>query len=146
MVKGFEFKLEKILDIRRKNEEESARIFKKAEAEKEEIRDSLEELKNSYTKYNSVSNNETVAYQKIKRIYIQNITKAIEKTKKDLFLKENEVEKKRINLKNKQLERKTVERLREKQYEKFIKEQERVEKIENDEIALFGHFRKLERG
>ena len=146
MVKGFEFKLEKILDIRRKNEEESARIFKKVEAEKEEIRDSLEELKSNYTKYNYVSNNETVAYQKIKRIYVQNLSKAIERTKKDLILKEREVEEKRINLKNKQVERKTVERLREKQYEKFIKEQERVEKIENDEIALFGHFRKLERG
>lgn len=146
MVKGFEFKLEKILDIRRKNEEESARSFKKAEVEKEEIRDSLEELRSNYTRYNYVSNNETVVYQKIKRIYVQNLTKAIERTKKDLILKEREVEEKRINLKNKQVERKTVERLREKQYEKFIKEQERVEKIENDEIALFGHFRKLERG
>lgn len=146
MGNGFEFKLEKILDMRKKKEEESARIFKKAESEKEVIKNKLNDLEDSYKKYNNVSNNETVAYQKIKRIYVQNVTKAIEKTKKDLESKVIEVSNKREDVIFRQVERKTVEKLKEKQYESFIKEQNRIEKIENDEIALFAHFRNLERG
>lgn len=146
MGNGFEFKLEKILDMRKKKEEESARVFKKAESEKEVIKNKLNDLEDSYKKYNNVSNNETVAYQKIKRIYVQNVTKAIEKTKKDLENKALEVSNKRQDVIFRQVERKTVEKLKEKQYESFIKEQNRIEKIENDEIALFAHFRNLERG
>lgn len=146
MGNGFEFKLEKILDVRKKKEEESARVFKKAESEKEIIKNRLNDLEDNYNKYNNVSKSETVAYQKIKRIYIQNVTKAIEKTKKDLDFKEIEVTSKRQDVIFRQIERKTVEKLKEKQYQSFVREQNRIEKIENDEIALFTHFRNLERG
>lgn len=146
MAKGFDFKLQKILDIRIEKEEEKARIFKKAQCEKNEIENKLKELEESYSKYNEVTKKETVAYQKIKRIYVQNVSKAIESTKKELEAKEREVSFKREEVKKCQIERKTVEKLKEKEYESFKKEQERVEKVFNDEMALYGHMRKLGKG
>lgn len=146
MVKGFDFKLQKILDIRIEKEEEKARIFKKAQCEKNEIEEKIKELEESYSKYSEVSKRETVAYQKIKRIYVQNVSKAIEQQKRDLELKEKEVSFKREEVKKCQIERKTVEKLKEKKYESFKKEQDRLEKVFNDEIALYGHIRRIERG
>ncbi|MGL5616603.1 MAG: flagellar export protein FliJ [Sarcina sp.] len=146
MENGFDFKLQKILDIRIEKEEEKARIFKKAQSEKIEIEDKLKELEESYMKYSLVTNKETVAYQKIKRIYVQNVSKAIETTKKELVEKEKEVVFKREEAKKSQIERKTVEKLKEKELEAFKQEQNRIEKLFNDEMALYGHMRKLERG
>ena len=91
MGKGFDFKLQKVLDIRIEKEEEKARIFKKAQCEKNEIEEKIKELEESYIKYSEVTNKETVAYQKIKRIYVQNVSRAIEEKKKELKKKEQEV-------------------------------------------------------
>lgn len=146
MGKGFDFKLQKVLDIRIEKEEEKARIFKKAQYEKNEIEEKIKELEESYIKYSEVTNKETVAYQKIKRIYVQNVSRAIEEKKKELKKKEQEVFFKREDAKKSQIERKTVEKLKEKEYENFKKEQERLETVFNDEMALYGHIRKLERG
>lgn len=145
MSDGFTFKLEKILDIRKKNEEKSAVIFNKARSEKEIIKNKLETLEDDYKKHSNISKYDTVAYQKIKRIYMQNVTKAIEITKKELKTKEFDVDKKRQDVLLKQIDRKTVEKLKENQYKDFIREKNRVESVMNDEFALFGHFRKIER-
>lgn len=146
MEKGFNFKLEKILEMRKQNEEESARIFQKAQAEKQIVKDKLEELETDFNKHKNISGSETVVYQKIKRLYMKNINKAIDITKEELISKERIVEEKRQVVLEKQIERKTVEKLKEKQYAEFVKEQYRLEGITNDEFALFGHFRKLGRG
>lgn len=53
-----------------------------------------------------------------------------------------EVEKKRRELKEKQVDRKIVETLKEKKYESYVKEQNRVEQITIDEIALYSYMRK----
>lgn len=77
---------------------------------------------------------------------MQNVSRAIEEKKKELKKKEQEVFFKREDAKKSQIERKTVEKLKEKEYENFKKEQERLETVFNDEMALYGHIRKLERG
>jgi flagellar FliJ protein len=48
-------------------------------------------------------------------------------------------------LKQKQIERKTVETLKDKQLKAFIKEQELIEQKSNDEFALYGFIRNIER-
>ena len=67
--------------------------------------------------------------------------KTIEDTKKDLNVKIKEVDRRRIDLTKKQIERKTVETLREKKYAAFLKEQERIEQINLDELALYSYMR-----
>ncbi|MGL5820807.1 MAG: flagellar export protein FliJ [Sarcina sp.] len=146
MEKNFNFKLEKILEIRKQKEEESARIFQKAQFEKQIVKEKLEQLETDFNKHKNISSSETVVYQKIKRLYMKNINKAIDMTKEELISKEKVAEEKRQVVLEKQIERKTVEKLKEKQYAEFIKEQYRLEGIANDEFALFGHFRKLGRG
>ncbi|MGL4761249.1 MAG: flagellar export protein FliJ [Sarcina sp.] len=145
MEAGFKFKLEKILDMRLKKEEESAIIFKKAQSAKQVVKDKLNSLENDFNKHNKLSTSDTVVYQKIKRIYMQNVSKAIEITKKELEQKQRVVEEKRADVLTKQIDRKTVEKLKEKQYQSFTKEKSRLENVANDEFALFAHFRNLER-
>ncbi|MGL4739296.1 MAG: flagellar export protein FliJ [Sarcina sp.] len=146
MQKGFNFKLEKILEIRKRSEEESARVFERAQNDKQIVQNKLRELEDDFSKHKKISGSEAVVYQKIKRIYMKNVNRAIDMAKEELESKEKIVEEKRKIVLAKQIERKTVEKLKEKQYEEFIKEQAKVENIVNDEFALFGHFRKLERG
>jgi len=51
----------------------------------------------------------------------------------------------RCELTQKQIERKTVEKLKENAKEKFDKEQNAKEQKVNDELALYAHFRNIER-
>lgn len=145
MEAGFKFKLEKILDMRLKKEEESAIVFKSAQMEKQVVQDKLDELESDFNKHKKISSSDTVVYQKIKRIYMQNVSKVIESTKKELEKKQVVVEEKRADVLRKQIERKTVEKLKERQYQSFVKERNRVESVANDEFALFAYFRNLER-
>ena len=66
----------------------------------------------------------------------------MKETEKALNKKIMEVENKRSELKEKQVDRKIVETLKEKKYESYVKEQNRVEQITIDEIALYSYMRK----
>lgn len=145
MASGFNFKLEKILDIRKQNEQKSATNFNLVKSEALLTQEKLSSLQDEFQKHNSINSNETASYQKIKRIYMQNVTKAIELTKKELVRKEVIVDEKRQELLLKQIDRKTVEKIKEKKYEEFRKEISKKESAANDEFAIFGHFRRLER-
>ena len=69
------------------------------------------------------------------------LQKGIKSAKDELKIKNLEVDKRRRELINKQIERKTVETLREKKYNAFIREKERVEQITLDELALYAYIR-----
>ena len=133
----FKFSLDKLLDIRREKEEESKRLFTESQTAKRKIEEKIESLENNYNKYKGISADEDVVYQKLKRYYIQGLQKGIETAKDDLIVKNLEVEKRRGELVEKQIERKTVETLKEKKYDAFVKEEERVEQINLDELALY---------
>ncbi|NFT55436.1 flagellar export protein FliJ, partial [Clostridium sporogenes] len=51
-MKGYSFRLQKLLDIREKKEEESKMKFKQAQMEKNNTEEKLFKLKNNYNKYN----------------------------------------------------------------------------------------------
>lgn len=141
----YKFPLQRLLDMRVEKEEESKRSFMKAQREKEIVEQKLSEMKQNYEKYNVIKNDETIVEQKIKRHYLNALSSGIAQTSLELKEKDKKVEERRVHLKQKQVERKTVEILKEKKVEAFQKEQDRIEQVNNDEFALYGYIRNLER-
>lgn len=141
MPKGFKFGLEKLLEIREKNEEESKRKFTQSQREARKTEIKLKDLNDSYKKYNGINKGETLVYQKIKKNYLFALNKGIDETEKELKLRERELDFRREDLKKKQVERKTVDILKEKQLMAYNKEQSRIEQINNDEFALYAYMR-----
>jgi flagellar FliJ protein len=122
-------------------EEESKRLFTESQREKKKIEERLEELNCNYNKYKGISPDEDIIYQKLKRYYIQGIQSGIRTAEKDLVVKNQEIEKRRVDLTVKQMERKTVQTLKDKKYNAYIKEQDRIEQINIDELALYAYMR-----
>ncbi|AGX44892.1 flagellar export protein FliJ [Clostridium saccharobutylicum] len=141
MAQRFQFGLDKLLEMRKEKEEESKRLFNESQRAKKQIEEKLEELKGNYHKYKGISPNEDVVYQKLKRYYLQGLQSGIKSTENELVLKNNEIDKRRKELTEKQIERKTVETLKDKKYMAYIKEQDRVEQINSDELALYAYMR-----
>jgi flagellar FliJ protein len=141
LAEKFKFGLEKLLEIRIAKEEESKRLFTESQREKKRIEEKLEELNENFHKYNGISPNEDVVYQKLKRYYLQGLQSGIETTEKDLEKKEQEINVRRRDLTVKQMERKTVQTLKEKKYSAYVKEQDRIEQINLDELALYAYVR-----
>lgn len=141
MAQRFKFGLDKLLEIRKEKEEESKRLFTESQREKKKVEERLEELNQSYHKYKGITPNEDVVYQKLKRYYIQGVQNGIKTCEKELTIKNQEVDKRRSDLTEKQMERKTVQTLKDKKYEAHIKEQDRVEQINLDELALYAYVR-----
>lgn len=141
MPKGFKFGLDKLLEMREKKEEESKRRFTQSQREVRKTKIKLDDLNDSYKKYNGINKGETLVYQKIKKNYLFALNKGIDETEKELKLRERELDFRREDLKKKQIERKTVDILKEKQLTAYNKEQNRIEQINNDEFALYAYMR-----
>lgn len=144
MAERFKFGLDKLLEIRREKEEESKRLFTESQREKKKIEKKLEELNNSYDKYKGITPNEDVVYQKLKRYYILGIQNGIKLEEKNLAMINQEIDKRRKDLTTKQMERKTVQTLKDKKYAEYRKEQDRIEQINIDELALYAYVRSLD--
>jgi len=145
LAQRFKFGLDKLLEIRKAKEEESKRVFTESQREKRKVEERLEELNRNYNKYKGIDPHEDVVYQKLKRYYIQGVQSGIKSNEKELAIKNQEVDKCRRDLMVKQMERKTVQTLKEKKYEAYIKEQDRVEQITLDELALYSYVRNKEK-
>ena len=141
MAQRFKFGLDKLLEIREEKEEESKRLFTESQREKKKIEEKLDELNKNYHKYKGIDPNEDIVYQKLKRYYLQGVQSGIKSNEKELVIKNQEVDKRRRDLTVKQMERKTVQTLKDKKYENYIKEQDRVEQINLDELALYAYVR-----
>ena len=146
MASGYKFSLQKLLEIREEKEEESKRLFTESQRQKQITETELNNMRDSYDKYKGIRPGEDVIYQKIKRNYLLALESGIKSKEKELVVKSREVEVRRIDLKQRQVDRKIVETLKEKQYRAFIKEQDRIEQINNDEFALYAYMRNLKGG
>lgn len=146
MGQRYRFSLQKLLEIRENKEEESKRKFTESKKAKLKTENELKELVNSYDKYKGIKPGEDVIYQKVKRRYLIALEGGIKNKEKELEMKNRELEVKRLDLKEKQIERKTVTKLKEKQYDNYMKEQNRIEQINNDEFALYSYIRHLKGG
>lgn len=141
MAQRFQFGLDKLLELRKEKEEESKRLFNESQRAKKQIEEKLEDLNGNYHKYKGISPNEDVVYQKLKRYYLQGLQSGIKSTENELVLRNDEIDKRRKELTEKQIERKTVETLKDKKYIAYIKEQNRIEQINSDELALYAYMR-----
>lgn len=146
MAEGYKFSLQKLLEMREEKEEESKRKFSESKKAKIQTENELNSMRRDFDKYKGIKPGEDVVYQKIKRRYLVALEVGIKNKEKELVAKERDLELKRLDLKEKQIDRKTVAKLKEKDYAKFIKEQNRIEQINNDEFALYGYIRNIERG
>lgn len=106
----------------------------------------LDEFKGNYKKYNKIDTRSTVIQNKIKFNYLNILSRNIVETKKELVAKEENVKDRLEKVKKCQIERKTVEKLKEKSKEAFMKELNQKEQKTNDELALYGYIRKVKGG
>lgn len=146
VAKGYKFSLEKLLEMREDKEEESKREFTESKKAKMVVENELNDLNDSYEKHKGIKPGESAIYQKVKRSYLMAVTEGIKQKSKELERKEKELEVKRKKLEKCQVDRKTVSRLKEKGYASFIKEQNRIEQINNDEFALYSYMRNAKGG
>lgn len=146
MPKRYKFSLEKLLELRIDKEEESKRLFSESQNALLKSQEELAKMQQDFAHYNGIKPGETVIYQKVKRNYLFALENGIKKKKKEVNIKKQELELRRQDLNQKRIDRKTVATLKEKQYNAYIKELDRVEQNTIDEIALYSYMRNLKGG
>ena len=139
---NFKFKLQKLLDIRINEEEESKLLYSQAQNKKNIVEKKLIELENSYKKYSDMSIAKDTITQKITMNYLSHLNVSIKETLKELEEKEVEVENAKKDFIDKRIKRRSLEALKENQILEMQKEEERLEQISNDEFALYSYIRK----
>lgn len=141
----YKFKLQKLLDIRIKEEEESKIAYGKEQNKKNMLENKLDDLKSKYNEYNNMSNIKDIVTQKITLNYLEVLIKNIEETNEELIKQEENIKKAKEDFIQKQIKRKSLETLKEKQINEIKKEEERIEQLNNDEFALYAYLRKKEK-
>ena len=139
---NFKFKLQKLLDIRVNEEEESKLFYSKAQNQKNIVENKLHELENNYKKYSDISRAKDTISQKITMNYLSYLNTTIKDTEKELEAKEIELEKAKKDFIDKRIKRRSLEVLKENKILEIKKEEERLEQISNVEFALYGYIRK----
>jgi len=137
----YRFRLQKLLDIRKKIEDKSKVQFKEAQREKDLAENDLNNLKEKYNNHRNINSKESIIQQKMQQNYLNALNLAIGKNTVVFEEKGEILEQKREELKKCQVEKKTVEILKEKQKCAFLKEQDLIEQKSNDEFALFAFIR-----
>ncbi|WP_270941236.1 flagellar export protein FliJ [Romboutsia lituseburensis] len=137
----FKFKLQKLLDIKIKDEEESKLRYTQAQNQKKIIEDNLKNLEMNYKKYSDISKAQDTVTQKITISYLSSLTQSIKVTNEQLEKEEVKVAKAKEDFIEKQIKRKSLETLKENEMLRLKKEEERIEQITNDEFALYAYIR-----
>lgn len=137
----FKFKLQKLLDIKIKDEEESKLRYTQAQNQKKIIEDNLRNLEMNYIKYSDISKAQDAVTQKITINYLSSLTQSIKVTNEQLEKEEVKVAKAKEDFIEKQIKRKSLETLKENEMLRLKKEEERIEQITNDEFALYAYIR-----
>lgn len=137
----FKFKLQKLLDIKIKEEEESKLEYTKAQNDKKVLEDNIKKLDLSYKKYAQFTDSEDAVSQKVRLNYLHSISQTIERSNKILEEKEKIVIESKDKFIEKQINRKSLETLKANKFIKIRKEEARKEQIENDEFALYTYIR-----
>lgn len=137
----YKFKLQKLLDMKIKEEEASKLEYTKAQNDKKALEDNIKQLDSNYQRYSNIENCEDIISQKIRFNYLYSITKTIEECKDMLVEKEQRLLEAKDDFIEKQINRKSLETLKENKFMKLKKEEDRKEQIENDEFALYAYVR-----
>ncbi|GAA0121399.1 MAG: flagellar export protein FliJ [Clostridium argentinense] len=140
---SYKFRLQKLLEFRQGVEDQSKISFMEAMSEKNRVERKLNNLQDSYDKYKNIPLNLSTIEKKITQNYLNAVNNSIKDTTMLLDEKEIIVEEKREKLVKSQVERKTVEILKEKDYRRYLDEENRKEQNQIDEFALYGYVRNI---
>jgi flagellar protein FliJ len=140
----YNFRLQKLLDIRLDSEQQCKIKFKHSLDERNKAESELCSLKETYKEHANFKTS-TMALRKMKYIYLNALASSIHETTNVIAQKNNIVNEVRQELTQKQIDRKTVETLKENAKAKFIKEQNAIEQKTNDEFALYAYIRNVKR-
>lgn len=143
-MKRYKFNLQRLLDIRAEQEEESKIKFKEARVEKEITEGKLDKLNEDYCKFASNMDKGTTIDKKLTWFYLEGMSRNIQKTNQELIYKNKILEERRTDLKDKKIKNKTVEILKQKDYQRYLKNEKQQEQKENDEFAISGFVRKIQ--
>lgn len=138
---NFKFSLQKVLDIKVKDEEGIQIKFSKAQNSKLNIEKELDSLKSNYSRYSNLNSIEDIITQKITANYLDSLSYSIDKTNEELQMKKQELEDVKVELLNKQIERKSLEKLKEDKLKIHKKFKEYKEQSINDEFAMYSYIR-----
>lgn len=138
----FKFRLQKVLDIKIDNEEESKIRYSKAQNEKRAVEEELKNLKSNYKKYSESINIEDIVSRKITSNYLNSLSNIINDKSNELIKKEALVKEARLDLINKQIERKALEKLKDNKYALHKKKEEQKEQATNDEFGMYSYLRR----
>lgn len=139
--KNFKFRLQKVLDLKMKDEEKIKMEFAKIQQKKIDIETNLENLESNYSKYSITKDNDNIQNQKITINYLLALNNSIMDLSEELDKSTNELEKARKQLIDKQIERKSLEKLKEKKYGQYYREENLKEQKTNDEFASLSYLR-----
>ncbi|CZR95500.1 MULTISPECIES: flagellar export protein FliJ [Clostridioides] len=139
--KNFKFRLQKVLDLKMKDEEKIKMEFAKIQQRKIDIENNLENLESNYNKYSISKDNDSIQNQKITINYLLALNNSIMDLSEELDRSTNELEKARKQLIDKQIERKSLEKLKEKKYGQYYREENLKEQKTNDEFASMSYLR-----
>lgn len=139
--KNFKFRLQKVLDLKMKDEEKIKMEFAKIQQKKIDIENNLENLESNYSKYSISKDNDSIQNQKITINYLLALNNSIMDLSEELDKSTNELEKARKQLIDKQIERKSLEKLKEKKYGQYYREENLKEQKTNDEFASMSYLR-----
>lgn len=138
----FKFRLEKVLDMKLKNEEKSKIEHAKALKEKVDVQNELDYLNSKYRQYSDMHEIEDIVKRKMISNYLGYLYSSMEEVRKILEEKQRILEEKQKDLIQRQLERKSIEKLKEKDFNAYKKEMDLKEQNQNDEYALQSYMRK----
>lgn len=147
-MKKFVFKLETVLDMRKRKEEDIQIKLGIAISELHKMQLNLEE---TYKKRRSYQAEIEIFKSNIKQMddllmyqnYVDSMEKVIERMKLEILEMEKKVEEVRVLLGQAARERKMIEKMKEKEYEKYQKEQRTQEINFLDEIGVLKEARKI---
>lgn len=145
-MENFKFRLQKVLDIKTNNEEESKVKYSKAQSEKRAVEEELKNLKLNYKKYSDEINVEDIVARKITSNYLNSLSNIISIKSNELIKKEALVNEARLDLLDKQIERKSLEKLKDNKYVLHKKKEEQKEQAINDESGMYSFLRKKSEG
>lgn len=140
MAKGFKFRLQKVLEMREQKEKLLQQRFMEllamAEYEKKEL-EKLYERQEEYRQQLAEKQQGNLEVHEVMNYlsYLEHLADAIEEQKVVVREAEERAEEARLDLMRAAQEKKAVEKLRDKQYEDWMKEQQRAENIFLDEIS-----------
>lgn len=144
-MKKFKYSLHKLLNMRLRLEKEASQKFTDISSKIKVIDDNIQTLNELYKK-NEFATCSTKIEDIIKTNYNYYLENSIMVNKKEREKMGKEYEFRFEDYKNKKKDRMVLEKLRDKEYEEFLKEQDKEEQDFLDELSLNMYYKEFEEG